>query len=111
MTHRNIAPKPRAVIGTPWFIRKVIYVVTAIVGLVAVALGFVQPGQVDQWLAQIPAIAAVIGGLMGAMNTGRESDEKPVGVPMPVPHEVPEPTPARVYDEFTAYPYEVHDAR
>ena len=108
MTHRNIAPKPRAVIGTPWFIRKVIYVVTAIVGLVAVALGFVQPGQVDQWLTQAGSLAAVIGGLMAAMNTGWESDEKPVGVPVPAP--APKPAPAEVYDGFTAYPDEVHHA-
>lgn len=105
MTHRRTrAPKPRAVIGTPWFIRKAVYAVATLVGLAAVVLGWVQPDQVDQWVAQAGSLAAIIGGGMAAINTGWESDEKPVGVDV-VP--VPAPTPAPVHDGFTAYPDEV----
>lgn len=108
MTHRKIqSPKPRAVIGTPWFIRKAIYAVVTIVGLVAVVLGWAQPDQVDQWVAQAGSLAAIIGGGMAAMNTGRESDEKPVGVDVAT---APTPEPRPVYDGFTAYPEEVHRA-
>lgn len=114
MTHRKprTAPKPRAVIGTPWFIRKAVYVIVTIVGLVCVLLGVVQPDQVDNWVAQASMIAAqlgplaaVIGGGMAAMNTGWESDEKPVGVDAAAA-----PAPRPTYDGFTAYPQEVHRA-
>ncbi|MCT1450656.1 hypothetical protein [Corynebacterium sp. p3-SID1194] len=108
MTHRvpRSAPKPRAVIGTPWVVRKAIYLVATLVGLAAVVLGWAQPDQVDQWVAQAGSLAAIIGGGMAAMNTGWESDEKPVGVDVaaaPAPAYEPEP----VYDGFTAYPDEV----
>lgn len=101
MTHRipAQAPKPRAVIGTPWFVRKAVYVAVTIVGLVAVVFGWVQPDQVDQWLTQAGSLAAIIGGGMAAMNTGWESDEKPVAVEAPAP-----------LGAFTAYPHEVHNA-
>lgn len=112
MTHRKInAPKPRAVIGTPWVVRKAVYLVATLVGLAAVVLGWAQPDQVDQWVAQAGSLAAIIGGGMAAMNTGWESDEKPVGVDVaavPAPASVHEPEP--VYDGFTAYPQEVHRA-
>lgn len=111
MTHRvsRNAPKPRAVIGTPWVVRKAIYLVATLVGLAAVVLGWAQPDQVDQWVAQAGSLAAIIGGGMAAMNTGWESDEKPVGVDVaPAPAPTPEPQP--VYDGFTAYPQEVHRA-
>lgn len=100
MTHRvsRNAPKPRAVIGTPWFIRKAVYAVVTIIGLAAVVLGWAQPDQVDQWVAQAGSLAAIIGGGMAAMNTGWESDEKPVGT-------TAAPTPS--FDGFTAYPQEV----
>lgn len=77
MTHRlsGNVPKPRAVIGTPWFIRKAIYAVATIIGLAAVVLGWAQPDQVDQWVTQAGSLAAIIGGGMAAMNTGWESDE------------------------------------
>ena len=68
---------PRAVIGTPWFIRKAIYLVVTVVGLVAVVLGWVTPGDVDAWLTQVGSLAAVVGGGMAAMNTGRASDKSP----------------------------------
>ena len=103
MSHRKItAPKPRAVIGTPWFIRKAVYAVVTIIGLAAVVLGWVQPEQVDQWVAQAGSLAAIIGGGMAAMNTGWESDEKPVGVDVAT-----NAAPAPSFDGFTAYPDEV----
>lgn len=68
---------PRAVIGTPWFIRKAIYLVVTAVGLVAVVLGWVTPGDVDMWLTQVGSLAAMVGGGMAAMNTGRASDKSP----------------------------------
>lgn len=84
MTHRVDTTTPRAVIGTPWFIRKTIYVVVTIIGLVCVLLGVAQPDQVDGWLdqvsliaAQLGPLAAVIGGGMAAMNTGAASDKSP----------------------------------
>lgn len=83
------APKPRAVIGTPWWIRLAIYVVVAGTGLVLTVLGIAQPEEVDSWLAQTGSLAAMIGGLIAAVNTGRESDEAPVGVEIPVPVAVP----------------------
>ncbi|PFG27388.1 hypothetical protein [Corynebacterium renale] len=76
------APKPRAVIGTPWWIRLAIYVAVAVVGLVLTVFGIVQPEQVDSWLGQTGGLAALIGGLIAAVNTGKESDEAPVGVPL-----------------------------
>lgn len=85
------APKPRAVIGTPWWIRLAIYVAVAGTGLVLTVLGIAQPEEVDSWLAQTGSLAAMIGGLIAAVNTGRESDEAPlrVEVPTPVPVAVP----------------------
>lgn len=80
-------PKPRAVIGTPWFIRLGLYVVVAIVGLVLTVLGIAQPEQVDSWLGQVGSVAALIGGLLAAANTGRESDEKPIAVEVPAQHQ------------------------
>lgn len=84
MTHRVNTTTPRAVIGTPWFIRKAVYVIVTIIGLVCVLLGVAQPDQVDTWLhqasliaEQLGPLAAVIGGGMAAMNTGRASDKSP----------------------------------
>lgn len=74
------APKPRAVIGTPWWIRLAIYVTVGAVGLVLTVLGLVDTATVDSWLGQVGSVAALIGGLVAAVNTGRESDEKPVGL-------------------------------
>lgn len=117
MSHRKIdAPKPRAVIGSPWYVRKAAYVIVTIGGLVAVAFGLASPDQVDSWIAQASSIVTqiiplltVIGGGMAALNTGRESDEKPVGVEVaPAPAPTPEPQP--IYDGFTAYPEEVRYA-
>lgn len=90
-------PKPRAVIGTPWFVRLTLYVIVAVVGLVLTVLGYASPDQVDGWLGQIGSVAALVGGLLAAANTGRESDEKPVAVEVPVPSvahpAVADPTP------------------
>ena len=76
MTHRTVST-PRAVIGTPWWVRLLIYVIVAIVGLVLTALGIVRPEQVDSWLGQVGSLAALIGGLLAAANTGRASDMSP----------------------------------
>lgn len=94
------APKPRAVIGTPWWIRLAIYVIVAATGLVLTVLGIAQPEQVDSWLAQTGSLAAMIGGLLAAVNTGRESDEAPlrVEVPTPVPVAVPTAPTAEVVE-------------
>lgn len=102
MTHRRAftAPKPRGVIGTPWFVRKAVYAAATLIGLAAVILGWAQPDQVDQWVTQLGSLAAVIGGGMAAMNTGWESDEKPVAVEVAAPS----------LDGFTAYPHEVGHA-
>ena len=43
MTHRATTTTPRAVIGSPWFIRKAVYLAVGLVGLVAVAFGIVSP--------------------------------------------------------------------
>lgn len=67
----------RAVVATPWWVRLATYVTVAIIGLVATALGVAQPDQVDQWLTQVGSLAALIGGLMAAVHTGRASDETP----------------------------------
>lgn len=84
MTHRAETTTPRAVIGSPWWIRKAVYVIVTIIGLVAVVLGWATPGDVDNWLhqasliaAQLGPLAAVIGGGMAAMNTGAASDKSP----------------------------------
>ena len=88
--YTNPAPKPRAVIGTPWWIRLAVYVVVAAVGLALVAFGIASPEQVDGWLGQTGGLAALIGGALAAVNTGRESDEAPVGVVIDQPA-TPEP--------------------
>lgn len=91
---QTTASKPRAVIGTPWWIRLAIYVVVAVAGLILTVLGIAQPGQVDSWLGQTGGLAALIGGLVATVNTGRESDEKPVGIPTtPTPTPTPESEP------------------
>lgn len=113
MSHRlKSAPKPRAIVASPWYIRKAVYVVVMIVGLVAVAFGWAQPDQVDSWgsqvsvvLEQLGPLAAIIGGLMAGVHTGPASDKSPAeeiadnlpAAPAPVQPEV----------TFTAYPNEV----
>lgn len=84
MTHHVETATPRAVIGTPWFIRKAVYVIATVIGLVAVVLGWATPGDVDSWLhqasliaEQLVPLAAIIGGGMAAMNTGEASDKSP----------------------------------
>ena len=104
--NKRLAPKPRAVIGTPWFVRLSVYVVVAVVGLVLTVLGFATPSDVDSWLGQVGSLAALVGGLLAAANTGRESDEKPVGVEVPVALRVD----GMDESAFTAYPHEVGHA-
>ncbi|GAB3946690.1 hypothetical protein [Corynebacterium tapiri] len=99
--HYKNSPKPRAVIGTPWFVRLAVYVVVAAVGLALTVAGIVQPEQVDSWLGQTGSLAALIGGLLAAVNTGRESDEKPVGVSLSESLPAQEPEPAKPM--FSAY--------
>lgn len=90
-------------VGTPWFIRQAIYLVTLVVGLVAVVFGIASPGDVDAVLSQVASVAAVLGGGLAAANTGRESDEGPKVIEVPV---VPaEDVPER--DPFTAFPEEI----
>ena len=76
MTHRiSPAAKPRAVVATPWWIRLAVYTLVAIVGLVLTVLGIAEPAQVDSWLGQTGSIAALIGGMLAMVHTGRASDE------------------------------------
>jgi len=98
--YTNPAPKPRAVIGTPWWIRLAVYVVVAAVGLALVAFGIASPEQVDSWLGQTGGLAALIGGALAAVNTGRESDEAPVGVVIEQPA-TPEPEDAPTLPVYT----------
>lgn len=98
---------PRAVIGTPWFIRKAIYLVVTVVGLVAVVLGWVTPGDVDVWLTQVGSLAAVVGGGMAAMNTGRASDLSPAeeiaeNTVAFAPAATPAPAQPETYDDLRA---------
>ena len=102
MTHRATTTTPRAVIGSPWFIRKAVYLAVGLVGLVAVAFGLVSPEQADSWLAQAGSLAAVLGGFLAGANTGPASDESPA-------QEIArrQPAPGGLPDGFTAYPGEV----
>ena len=97
-------PKPRAVIGSPWWLRLALYVLVAVVGLVLTVLGLAQPEQVDAWLGQVGSVAALIGGLLAAANTGRESDEKPVAVEVPEPQSIGDRIGQRVDDAIIGLP-------
>lgn len=88
-THSRTSPKPRAVIGTPWAIRKAVYALTLIAGVAAVAFGLVDQATADTWATYVGPIStalagvfAMIGGGLATVNTGPESDEKPVGIPV-----------------------------
>lgn len=70
-------PTPRMSPLAPWWLRLAIYVVVAVVGLILTAMGFADSAQVDSWLDQVGPIAATIGGLVAAINTGRASDQNP----------------------------------
>lgn len=112
MTHRlKTSPKPRAIVASPWYIRKAVYVVVMIVGLVAVAFGWAEPDQVDGWvdqlstvLAQLGPLAAIIGGLVAGVHTGPASDKSPAEE---IADNLPA-APAPAHDGFTAYPDEVN---
>ena len=70
-------PTPRMSPLAPWWLRLAIYVVVAVTGLALTAMGFADSAQVDSWLEQVGPIAATIGGLLAAINTGRASDQHP----------------------------------
>ena len=70
-------PTPRMSPLAPWWLRLAIYVLVAVTGLVLTAMGFADSAQVDSWLEQVGPIAATIGGLLAAINTGRASDQHP----------------------------------
>lgn len=74
MPKKNINTR---IVGTPWFIRLGLYVIVAIVGLVLTVLGMANPDQVDGWLQQAGSLAAIVGGLFAAANTGPDSDNHP----------------------------------
>ena len=76
----NKVVKGKEVIRTPWFVRLAIYVVIAVVGLVLTVMGFTNPEMVDAWLGQTGSIAALVGGLLAAVNTNRGSDEVAVEI-------------------------------
>lgn len=96
MTHRM--QDVRTVVGTPWWLRLCLYVVVAIGGLIATALGLVEPADVDNWLAQVVSLGALIGGGMAAVH-----------VEKPAPEAAPDES--ALLDGFTAYPQEVHGAQ
>lgn len=77
MSRHRKTHSARAVVATPWWIRTAIYVLVAIAGLVATATGWVTPEMADGWQTHVPGIAAMIGGLVAALHTGRASDESP----------------------------------
>lgn len=69
------------VVQTPWFIRIGIYIVVAVIGLALTIMGYVDPGQVDSWLGQVGNIAAVVGGLLAAVNVNKDV-KKPESPPV-----------------------------
>lgn len=88
---KHTAPKPRAVIGSSWAVRKTVYALTLIAGVLAVAFGLVDQATADTWTTYAGQIAsavvgvlAVLGGGLATVNTGPESDEKPVAVEVPI---------------------------
>lgn len=96
MTHRM--QNARNVVATPWWLRLCLYVVVAIGGLIATALGLVEPADVDNWLAQVVSVGALIGGGMAAVNVEKPAREAA-------------PDEGALLDGFTAYPQEVHGAQ
>lgn len=96
MTHRM--QNARNVVATPWWLRLCLYVVVAIGGLIATALGLVEPADVDNWLAQVVSFGALIGGGMAAVNVEKPAREAA-------------PDEGALLDGFTAYPQEVHGAQ
>lgn len=78
MTHR-IQEGIQTRIRTPWFIRKALYLLGLVLGLVLVATGIADGALVDKHLDQIVSViygllSAGIGG-MAAAKTGPHSDE------------------------------------
>lgn len=96
MTHRM--QNARNVVGTPWWLRLCLYVVVAIGGLIATALGLVEPADVDNWLAQAVSLGALIGGGMAAVHVEKPARETASDE-------------SALLDGFTAYPQEVHGAQ
>lgn len=80
------------VVQTPWFIRLGLYVVVAAVGLVLTVLGYTQPDQVDGWLDQVGRIAALVGGLLAAVNVTKDTKKPTPAEPEPAPMPTPAPS-------------------
>lgn len=88
----------RRLAANPWWIRKLIYVIVAVIGLVATGVGWATDGQVDGWLENVGTIAAAVGGILAAVYTGRNSDNrKPV---VTSPRDVPAPVIHQIVDHF-----------
>lgn len=64
-------PSKQAVISSPWWLRLALYVAVAVVGLALTATGIVEQSTVDGWLGQVGSLAALLGGLVAALHTGR----------------------------------------
>lgn len=96
MTHRM--QNARNVVGTPWWLRLCLYVVVATGGLIATALGLVEPADVDNWLTQVVSLGALISGGMAAVHVEKPTRETA-------------PDERALLDGFTAYPQEVHGAQ
>lgn len=85
------------VVATPWFIRLGLYILIGAIGLVLSFLGIVAPEQVDTWLGQVGNLAALVGGLLAAVNVTRDSKDSDDDEPQPAastPSPVPAPAPA-----------------
>lgn len=68
----------RSNIMEPWWIRKAVYTVAAIIGLALTAFNIVEPATVDAWATQLtPLVSVLIAGVGGlaAMKTGENSDD------------------------------------
>ena len=72
-------------IRQPWFIRRAVYALVGVVGVLAVAFGVASPEMVDGWQELAPGIASAIGGILAALNTGPGSDTPHVAPERPDP--------------------------
>lgn len=77
MLKNNYTHNPRAIISSPWWIRKLFYILVAIGGLVAAAFGWVSPEQVDAWPQQVGPVVTFLVGLIAATQTNKYSDWAP----------------------------------
>lgn len=102
------APKPRAVIGSNWAVRKIVYALTLAAGVIAVAFFGIDQATADSWTGYVSDIAngatmilALLGGGLATVNTGPESDDNPTNFQPPAQPPAPEEPSLPVYDGST----------